>query len=281
VTTELRKGSAAIAALLFFHARRPAGRAGRDGSRRAIALGLAAACVCGEAGAGAWPLEPGETLAILKYETARSDEAWDLDGRRYSVDERTDETVSLYLERGVTRRITLQGKAGWSRGEEAGLPYEGRAPIELGLRYALRRSDDWAVSLYLGGVLAGEGRNAGYALPGAGKADVEVRLLAGRSFPLGEGRMFVEGQAARLARTGLPDETRLDLTAGYQASPRWLILAQSYGGVTDAEPAWLKLETSAVGRFGDWSLQAGWRASAAGRAGPVEDGPVVAVWRRF
>ncbi len=244
--------------------------------------GLAAVSVCGEAHAGAWPLEPGETLAIAKYERADADQAWDLDGRRYDWIERTDETASLYVEHGLTRRITVQGKLAWSRGEEAGAAFDGRGPLELGLRYALLRDERWAVSLYLGGVLAGEGRNAGYAPPGAGGTDIEARVLAGRSFGIGEDRLFLEAQAARLARSGeLPDETRFDLTAGYEASPRWLFLAQTYAGVTDAEPAWLKLETSAVGRFGDWSLQAGWRASIAGKAGPVEDGPVVAVWRRF
>lgn len=130
-------------------------------------------------------------------------------------------------------------------------------------------------------MVAGDGRNVGYAPPGAGGTDYEFRLLAGRSFSVDGKPVFVEGQAAWLARDGLPAESRLDLTLGYEASPRWLLLVQSYGGLTDAEPAWLKMEASVVGRFGDWSLQAGWRSAVAGRAGPIEDGPVVALWRRF
>ena len=44
---------------------------------------------------------------------------------------------------------------------------------------------------------------------------------------------------------------------------------------------WLSMETSVVRRLGDWSLQAGWRQTAAGRETPISGGPVVAVWRRF
>ncbi|MDO9474273.1 MAG: hypothetical protein Q7J28_14555 [Caulobacter sp.] len=247
----------------------------------AASLALAAVCVCGHARAGAWPLEPGETLAILKYERAEADDAWDLDGRRYDWVERSDETASLHLEHGLTRRITLQGKLAWSRGEEAGVAYEGRGPTELGLRYALFRDERMAISLYVGGIAPGDGRNAGYAPPGAGEAAGEARLLAGRSFAAAEGVLFVEAQAARIGRAGLPDETRLDLTVGYARGARWLLLGQTYAGWTDAEPSWVKVEVSAVRHFGDWSLQAGWRGSVAGKAGPVEDGPVLALWRRF
>lgn len=177
--------------------------------------------------------------------------------------------------------MTLQGKLAWSRGEEAGVGYEGRGPAELGLRIAVIDTGRTVVSVYGGAVIAGDGRNVGYAPPGEGGVDYELRLLAGRSFTVRGRQAFAEAQVARLQRADLFDETRLDLTVGYAPSPRWLLLAQTYGGVTDAEPAWLKLEASAVGRYGDWSLQAGWRASVAGRAGPVEDGPVIALWRRF
>jgi hypothetical protein len=159
--------------------------------------------------------------------------------------------------------------------------FEGRGPAEIGLRYLVLDAGRLAVSAYAGAVLAGEGRNAGYAPPGVGGTDYETRLLAGWSFAPGGRPAFVELQAARLRRADLPDETRVDATLGYEPSPDWQVLAQSYGGATDAQPRWVKVEASVVRRFGDWSLQAGWRASVAGRAGPVEDGPVFAVWRRF
>jgi hypothetical protein len=226
---------------------------------------------------------PGETLAILKYEQAGADEAFDADGARAPMPERTDESVSLYLEHGLTRRLTVQGRLGWTRGEDAFVAYEGRGPVELGLRYAAVKTDRMAVSLYLGAALAGEGRNAGYAAPGAGETDLEARLLAGRSLTLRGRPAFAEIQVARLDRGGLPDETRLDLTLGVEPSPRWLLLAQAYAGRADAASGaeWVKLELSAARRLGPWRLQAGWRQSLSGRVSPAERGPVMAVWRTF
>lgn len=249
----------------------------------ALAGALVLACVNGPALAGAWPLEPGETLAILKYEASSADQAFDAEGLPVAMPVREDQSVSLYLERGLTDRLTLQGKAGWTRGEDAFVAYEGRGPVELGLRYAVWTGERGVASLYLSGVLAGEGRNAGYAAPGAGEADLEARLLFGRSFDWRARPAFAEVQLARLDRSGLPDETRLDLTFGAEPNDQWLLLTQVYAGRAEADPAprWLKLEVSAVRRVGDWRWQAGWRASIAGRSSPAESGPVVALWRRF
>lgn len=210
-----------------------------------------------------------------------ADEEFTMDGDRFARPERIDETVSLYLEHGLSRRITLQAKLAWTAGEDQGQTYAGRGPMELGLRYALYRDDRSAVSLYVGAVAAGEGRNAGYADPGAGGTSTETRLLAGRSFVVADRPVFAEVQAARLARNGLPSETRLDLTLGAEPSRDWLLLLQTYSGWAESGAEWTKLETSAVKRFGPWRAQAGWRFALAGKSGPAEAGPVLAVWRVF
>ncbi|MFN7390562.1 MAG: hypothetical protein ACK5R8_13975, partial [Brevundimonas sp.] len=95
-------------------------------------------------------------------------------------------------------------------------------------------------------------------------------------------RTFVEVQAARRMRDGLPDEVRADLTLGAHFGDNWMILAQAFGGVTDDNGAqWLSAETSVVRHLGRWSLQAGWRRTVAGRETPLAEGPIVAIWRRF
>jgi hypothetical protein len=94
-------------------------------------------------------------------------------------------------------------------------------------------------------------------------------------------RPFVEILAARRLRDGLPDETRVDATAGGRFGRDWLILAQAFGGAADGGARWLSLEGSIVRDVGSWSIQAGWRHTVAGRETPIAHGPVVAIWRRF
>ncbi|MBU4136350.1 MAG: hypothetical protein KJ690_08040, partial [Alphaproteobacteria bacterium] len=181
---------------------------------------------------------------------------------------------------------TVQFKGDWQSGEDAFVEYEGRGPLEIGVTWQAWRDDRTAVSLYAGYADGGEGRNAGYAAPGVGDSDWEVRTSVGRSFG-GAGRWgpsgsFVDIQAARRMREGLPDETRIDATAGAHLGDDWMVLAQAFGGQTDdGGPRWLSVETSIVRDMGDWSLQAGWRHTVAGRETPEGGGPVIALWRRF
>lgn len=237
------------------------------------------------AAAGAWPKAAGETLVILKYERAEADEDYDADGDTIGrLLDRVEENATLYLEHGLTDRLTLQAKAGFTKGKDGLVDYEGRGPIELGLRANLWRDEAAAVSLYAGATFAGEGLNAQYAPPGAGDVDFEARLLAGRSGRLGAVGVFGEVQAGGVVRQGLPDEARLDATLGLSPPGGWLLLAQSYYGrafADGADPRWLKLEGSVVKRFGKVGLQAGWRETVAGRQVPRDGGPVVGLWLDF
>jgi hypothetical protein len=234
--------------------------------------------------AGAWPMKDGEGQAIFKYEDQKADTGFDPNGVEADIDPRRDRTLSLYGEYGLTDRVTLQVKAAVTEGHDRFVDYEGLGPIELGLRYALLRTDRSAVSLYLGAAKDGEGRNAGYASPGEGDMDLEARLLAGTSGDWRGVPVFTEIQIARLKRKGLADETRVDATLGFRPGPRWLLMAQTYAGQADSAPVrsrWLKGEMSIVRDLGAWSLQAAWRQALAGREAPADHGPVFAVWRRF
>jgi hypothetical protein len=226
----------------------------------------------------------GEGQVILKYERMEADEAFDVDGSVVDLFPRTDEQLSAFVEYGLTKRITLQMQGGYTRGEDAFVAYEGRGPTQLGARYLLLRTSRTVVSVYAGGTLAGEGRNADFAAPSQGDGDVELRLLAGRSGVWRRRPVFGEVQLARLSRADLPDETRLESTVGVDLTPRWTVLLQSYAGLADGgddSPLWAKGEVSVVRRVGRWRVQAGWRQSQTGRNVPLERGPVVAVWRSF
>lgn len=248
---------------------------------------MAFLAAAGPAAAGPWTRARGEGLAILKFEDIRADQGFDVDGSLADLPaERRDTAIGLFLEYGLTDRLTVQFKGDWQSGEDAFVEYEGRGPLEIGVTWQAWRDDRTAVSLYAGYADGGEGRNAGYAAPGVGDSDWEVRASVGRSFG-GAGRWgpsgsFVDFQAARRMREGLPDETRIDATAGAHLGDDWMVLAQAFGGQTDdGGPRWLSVETSIVRDMGDWSLQAGWRHAVAGRETPEGGGPVIALWRRF
>lgn len=254
-----------------------------------IALGFLGGATAGAepAFAGAWNLPKGQGQAIVKYEDMHADQGFDPNGDRVDLSvERRDQTASVYAEYGLTDRLTLQFKGEWQRGRDAFVDFEGRGPVEIGARWQVWRDERSVVAVYGGYADGGEGRNAGYAPPGAGNADWEARLMAGRSMNRALGGLiqggFVEAQVARRWRQGLPDEVRLDLTMGTRLNQDWTFITQAFGGLTDGDGArWLSLDTSVVRDFGDWSLQAGWRQSVAGREIPAAGGPVVGIWRRF
>ena len=247
----------------------------------------------GPAVAGAWVQPKGQGQVILKYEDMRADRGFDPDGQSLPLPaSRRDRSAGVFAEYGVTDRLTLQLKGDWQEGRDVFVDYQGRGPLEVGVIWQAARTDRWAVSLYGGYADGGEGRNAGYAAPGQGKHDWEVRGSVGRSFAGGQGRFsatgrFVEAQVARRFRSGLSDETRIDLTLGSHYGPDWMILGQAFAGQADDDALgrpgarWLSVETSAVRRLGTWSLQAGWRRTLAGRETPIASGPMIAVWRRF
>lgn len=258
--------------------------------RRCLA-GLVLAAAASSAEAGAWTQKKGRAQVIAKAEAMRANDGYDPSGQSVSLpDAREDRAIGVFAEYGITDRLTLQFKGDWQSGEDAFIAYEGRGPAEIGLTWQAWRDDRAAVSLYAGYARAGEGRNAGYAAPGVGDQDWEVRASVGRSFGDGQGRVdrmlpgrsFAELQVARRMRDGLPDETRADVTIGSRFGEGWMVLGQAFGGVTDDNGVrWLSVETSVVRDFGPWSVQAGWRQTVAGRETPVSEGPMIAVWRRF
>ncbi|WP_354668900.1 hypothetical protein [Caulobacter sp. RL271] len=249
-----------------------------------LAITAAFSCPASTALAGAWPLEPGRAQLIAKYERTTADQGYDPDAVLVQIDPRRDESLSVFVERGLTPRLTLQAKAGVTRGHDRWVSYSGRGPVEAGLRWAVLRGERSSLAVYLGAGEAGAGRNAGYAAPGQGSLDLEARVLFGRSGVWKGHEVYVDLQVARLKRQGLADETRMDATLGARPARNWLVLAQTYAGQADRSPVrsrWLKSEISIVRSFGDWSVQGGWRDTVSGRETARDQGVVLALWRRL
>lgn len=259
---------------------------------RCCLAGLLLAMAATSANANAWTQAKGKGQVIVKADATRAREGFDSSGSVLPLmATREARTIGAFVQYGVTDTVTLQFKGDWQSGEDGFVDYEGRGPAELGVIWQAYRDERDAVSLYAGYAVSGDGRNAGYAEPGVGEQDWEVRVSAGRSLEAsgaglvggwGPDRAFVEVQAARRMRDGLPDETRADFTIGGHFGDTWMVLGQAFGGVTDGRDVqWLAVETSVVRHVGRWSLQAGWRRTVAGRETPLEEGAVIAVWRRF
>lgn len=254
-----------------------------------LVLALLAAAAATAAEAGAWPQPKGKGQVILKFEDMGADDGFGPSGELAPLPaERRERILGAFVEYGLTDRLTLVLKGDWQSGEDAFVDYEGRGPLELGVNWQVWGDERTSVSVYGGVADGGEGRNAGYAAPGEGDRDWEVRASVGRSFAAPGGRAgaftggFVELQAARRMREGLPDETRVEATLGAHFGENWMALGQAYAGEADANgPRWLSVEASVVRRFGPWSAQAGWREAVYGRETPRSGGPVIALWRRF
>lgn len=249
-----------------------------------LAIAAAFSCLASGARAGAWPIDPGRTQLIAKYERTTADQGYDPDAVLVDIDPRRDESLSVFVERGLTPRLTLQAKAGVTRGHDRWARYSGRGPVEAGLRWTVLRDARSSLALYAGAGEGGAGRNAGYAAPGQGSLDLEARVLYGRSGVWRGREVYVDLQAARLKRQGLADETRMDATMGLRPARNWLLLAQTYGGQADRSPVrarWLKSEFSVVRSFDAWSVQAGWRDTVSGRETARDRGVVLALWRRL
>ena len=151
-------------------------------------------------------------------------------------------------------------------------PFEsdGRGPISAGLRWTpyVGAGGREVLSVYAGAIVDGEGRNAAYLLPGQGDHDGEFRVLYGRSAKVFGREGFVDVQVAYLSRSAFADERHLDVTIGYEVAPKWLLLLQNYDGdamTRGPDPRWAKVEGGVVRRFGTWRVQAGYRATVAGR----------------
>jgi hypothetical protein len=186
----------------------PAGARTRCGPLVAAALALLAV---GPAAAGPWPREPGETFLALRADVERTAEGPDTD-------------ASAYVERGLTRRITLVGQ--FSTADDPWTP----SRAATGLRFALSAPDAvnrFAVSL---------GVSAPPDLMGAmTSARLEAGLAWGRGFESRWGGGWVTADARFLfARDAKKPITDLAALVGVRPADGWMLML---GGSRYKDPA--------------------------------------------
>ena len=226
-------------------------------------------------------MPPGRTQAIAKYETNKAKLAFDEDGALIAIPAQTYRTLDLFVEHGLTRRITLQADLRHLMSEKTVDLAAGTTTANIGARLTLYDRRPWVVSLYAGAVVLKSDEKRSLAVPDSASANYEARVLVGRELTLWRHRAFIELQAASLSHGGRFDEKRLESRIGLDLSPGWQVFAQTYGGSNDTDAAWSKAELSVARKLGPARLQLGWRQSVAGRGTALESGPILALWYGF
>lgn len=240
-------------------------------------------------------LEPANQGQIITTTTfSDSTRAFDKSGNLIPVASYRKFELSAYLEYGITDWLTAVASPSldWIR-DHSNPPaaYEGYSGSAVGARIALFQSAETVVSfqglLRVPTFIAAD--HAAGTREGVNNFGPDLRLMLGHSFNLFQRPTFIDFGGGYVMRgSGLPNEWRLDATAGLRVKPDLLILAQSFAALSDGASAlsphyfWDKLQLSFVYDItSKWSVQAGLFMTVAGVNAGREFGPIAAIWYRF
>ncbi len=256
-----------------------------------LRLAVLAACLVfpAAAEASAWPQATGDTQIIISYEPGNADKGFDANGdKSLSLDKWKTNEASLYVDHGVSERLTLTAKVNYRDYTTDSGRFSGLSSIEAGGRWTVKRTDDFVFALGASAEGLGKGRRTDFDLSTKGGTDYDLRAYAGKSFRFMGKPAFIDLQAARHLRQYEASQWRVDATLGLKPSPKWMVMAQVFAGRTDKESwghaAWTNTELSVVRRFGPQqktSVQLGLRQTTAGRNVPAVKAVVVSLWKTF
>lgn len=202
---------------------------------RAIVWAGLLAAFPGEAGAGAFTLEPGETKLFAFGFASSGGKYFDRKGKLRARGDYAKQDLQLYGEYGALDGLTLFGSiaAQKIRAEDgATFRRKGLGRSEIGARARLWTDGAWIVSAQASGVLAGARASEGLAAIGETDHQFDARGLVARSFEVFGRQAFVDLAAGYRFRSGDPaDEIRIDATFGVRAFDRLLLVAQSFNQI--------------------------------------------------
>ncbi|ESR27400.1 hypothetical protein [Lutibaculum baratangense] len=261
--------------------------------RIATALGLpafaaaVAVSLATPATAGAWTLPQGEGQAIITTTATTAVR------QGIGLPDISKSELELLVEYGMTDDWTLLVKS-QIQSLELGPPVSrerrGFGHTEIGVRRALWRSDRSILSIEARARPLGTRDENNLFSSEDLDPEVELRLLGGRSFTFVKRDAFVDLQLGYRAHFGgAPGEAVTDVTLGWRARPRLVVMLQSFNTFTDTSAARPyddarrhKLQISGVWEvWRGWSLQLGAVSTVAGERRAQEIGAIAAVWRRF
>ena len=168
--------------------------------------------------------------------------------------------------------------------------YTGLGDSEIGAQARLWRDDSTVLAAQVSMRAPTNGGATNSWLQGTRQPEYDFRLLLGKNLAIGALSGFVDLQAGyRLCVGPAPNEGRFDLTFGLYATPRLMLLVQSFNIVSAPSsnpnyPQWAqsKAQFSLVYRLNpDWRAQVGAFTTIAGENAYRENGALVALWRQF
>ncbi|MCH8488945.1 MAG: hypothetical protein LAT81_03305 [Oceanicaulis sp.] len=246
----------------------------------ACAAGVLLAMSSAPAQAGAWTKPRGQTLMISTQSVHYFDRA------PGGVSQSKQESA-VYIEYGWRDHITLVGRAALQSIDRSAIePWRGVGGVEVGARVRLYRGERWVMSAQAPASLRTGGENRNNAALGEGGGDLDLRLMAGRSF--GRSTFIDVNGGWRRRPGGAADELRLDLTAGTHIWRGARVMGQSFSVWSTGGPpgfdgyASHRLQGSVIWPLSSRSrMQVGAMRTASARNTGVERSAFVAVWRTF
>lgn len=243
--------------------------------------------------AGAWTPQAGHGEIIVTTLFDQAATAYDQAGKFTPTPRYRSLTVAAFVEYGVADWLAAVVKPSVQSSALAppdAQRYTGLGASEIGAQARLWRDDATVVSALASIRAPATGGATDTWLAGSRTPAFDARLLLGKNAKIGGLPGFVDIAAGgRLNGGGAPDEARADLTFGLYATPRLMLLAQSFNIVSGPSnnpnyPRWAQSKAQASLVYSlddDWRLQAGAFTTAAGRNAYRESGALLAIWRKF
>lgn len=250
------------------------------------------AVACSSAYAGAWTFPTGDGQVILTMSYTLGPKGYDANGKTVDRASYDKGTLELLMEYGINDKTTVYTKPQLRHvtiddGDHAtSLGY-----AEVGVRQQIWSAGDWVVSGQGSFFFPGQtdaGNNS--ALVGSTEFEADARILVGRGLEVLEGNGFFNAEFAYRGRSGAPpSEYRLDLSVGFEVTPRAMLVGQSFNTVSDGagDDGFDRYRYHNVWLSTVWSLkpdtwlQAGAIFTVAGENALRERGGLLALWRRF
>jgi len=245
------------------------------------------------ASAGAWNPEAGHGEIIVATLFDQANVSFDQTGRFIPTPLYRSLQAQVFVDYGVTDWLAALIKPS-VQSSTLGAPdsqrFTGLGDSEIGAQARLWRDDSTVLAFQASVRAPTNGGATNSWLAGTRQPEYDFRLLFGDNVAVGALPGFIDIQAGyHLCAGPAPDEARVDLTFGLYATPRLLLLAQSFNIVSAPSsnpnfPQWAqsKAQLSLVhGLDEDWRAQVGAFTTLAGQNAYRENGVLLALWRRF